>query len=97
MVVTIIELERASIIERIEIFEVGKFRRDGNRSLLTCLTIEDLDFMAVFFKGGGKIGQPDRLCPNGSLIKILDGWLNEQDLHILYKDSKINISFYKRK
>ena len=45
--------------------------------------------MAMFFKGGGKIGQPNWLRPNGSLIKIPNGGLNEKDFHIFKRIREI--------
>jgi hypothetical protein len=49
MVITGIELERASIIERIKISKIGKFFRNKNRLFLFCLAIEDLYVVAVNF------------------------------------------------
>ena len=45
------------------------------------LTVKYLNFKAVLFKGCGKIGQTDRLGPDGGLIKIPDWWLDEKNFH----------------
>jgi hypothetical protein len=55
MVITGIELERAPIIEGIEIFKIRKFRRNGNRPPLSCQTVKNLNFVAMFLKGGREI------------------------------------------
>jgi hypothetical protein len=43
----------------------------------------------MFFKGGGKIGQTNRLRPDGGLIEIPNGWLNEKDFHDFYQGQEI--------
>ena len=45
------------------------------------LTVKYLNFKAVLCKGCGKIGQPDRLGPDGGLVEIPDRWLDEENFH----------------
>jgi hypothetical protein len=77
MVITCIELERTSIIKGIEIFKMGKFRRDGDGSFLFYLAIDEFHVVTILLKRGSKISETDRLCPDGGLIEILNGRLNE--------------------
>jgi hypothetical protein len=86
MVKTDIEPEWAPVMKKIEISKIGELRWDSNGSFLIGLAVEDLRFVTVCPYGSGKIGQPDRLGPNGGLIEIPDGRLNKEDLHLLTKD-----------
>jgi hypothetical protein len=50
MGITRIELERASIIQRIEIFKIGKFCGNGNGLFRFCLTIENLHLVPLLLQ-----------------------------------------------
>jgi hypothetical protein len=91
MIITGVEFKRALIIEGIEVPQIGKSGWDGNGLFLSCLAIEDFHFIPVGFQGSSEIGEANRLRPNGCLIEILNGWLNQEDLHSIYKKAKISI------
>jgi hypothetical protein len=91
MVVTGIEFERALIIEGIEVPQIGKSGRDGNGLFPSCLAIEDFHFIPVGFQGSSQIGEANRLRPEGCLIEIMNGWLNQENLHSIYKKAKLSI------
>jgi hypothetical protein len=81
MIKTRIKLERTPIVEGIEIPEIRKLRWNGKESSPIGLTVENLDFMTKELKGRSQIGQSDRLCPNGGSIEVLNGRLDEENLH----------------
>jgi len=47
MVIAAVEFERALIVKGVEIMEIRKFGWNGNSPLPSCLSIENLDFMAL--------------------------------------------------
>jgi hypothetical protein len=84
MVITGIEFEGTSIMKRIKILEVRKFRRDRYGFFLFGLTVEDIDFVAVCLKGGSQISQTNWLRPYRRTVKIPNRRLNEKNLHGLF-------------
>jgi hypothetical protein len=81
MIKTRIKLERTSIIERVEILKIRNLAGDRARFFLLGLAIENLDIVPVDPQRSRKIGQADRLGPNGSPVEILNRRLNEKDFH----------------
>jgi hypothetical protein len=81
VIIAAIELEGASVVKRVELMKVRKlfWNRDG--SAFPRLAVEDLYLVPLSLERGCKIGQTDRLGSDGGLIEILDGWLDEQNLH----------------
>jgi hypothetical protein len=86
MIKTRVEFERTLIIEWVEIFKVRKLGRDRYGFFLFGLAIENLDLMATGLEGRSKISQPNRLRPNGRLVKILYWRLNEQGPHVFTEE-----------
>jgi hypothetical protein len=81
VIIATIEFEGTSVVKEIELMKVRKFLGQRNRSSFWGLAIENVHLVPIRSDRGCKIGQPDRLGPNGGLIEILDGWLDEKDLH----------------
>ena len=81
VIIAAVEFERASVIKGIKLRKVRKFIWDRDGSAFPGLAVQDLHLVPLRSEGGCKIGQTDRLGPNGGLIEILDRGLNEEDLH----------------
>jgi len=81
VIIAAIELEGASVVKGVKFMKVRKFIWDRDGSAFPGLAVEDLHLVPLRLERGCKISQTDRLGPDGGLIKILDGWLDEEDLH----------------
>jgi len=90
MVIACKEFEGASIVERIEVSEVGKLRWNWNGLSRFCPAIEQLHFVTTGPEGRSKVSQPDRLCPDGGLIEIPNGGLDEKGLHQSDEETSVN-------
>jgi len=81
VIIAAIEFEGASIGKGVELMKIRKFIWDRDGSAFSGLAVQDLHLVPLRSEGGCKIGQTDRLGPNGGLIEILDRGLDEEDLH----------------
>jgi hypothetical protein len=81
VIIAAIEFERASVVKGVELVKIGKFIWDRDGSAFSGLAVQDLHLVPLRSEGACKIGQTDRLGPNGGLIEILGRWLYEEDLH----------------
>jgi len=81
VIIAAVEFEGASVVKGVELMKVGKFIGDRDGTAFPGLAVQDLYLVPLRLERGRKIGQADRLGPNGGLIKILDGWLYKEDFH----------------
>ena len=81
VIIAAVEFERASVIKGIKLRKVRKFIWDRDGSPFPGLAVQDLHLVPLKLEGSCKIGQTDRLGSDRGLIEILDGRLDEQNLH----------------
>jgi hypothetical protein len=81
VIIAAIELKGATVGERVKLMEVRQLTGDRDGAAFPGLAIQDLNLVPLRLERGCKIGQTDRLGPNGGLIKIANRGLDEEDLH----------------